>query len=236
MKLICGLHGFLGDPSDFDLWANQLGLDTENCYFPGLLDSKTPLKPNKCLQEWAESFNDCISDNFKQTEKTLIGYSLGGRLALHALLDNPDMWDRVILLSTNPGLLTYEEKKTRMIQDKKWAQRFTNEPLREVLNAWNEQPVLAGSSPIQHSATLEATMRFFPKILENWSLARQEIAAQDLKSVDYKIQWIMGKEDEKFISILNNLKSMNLAKNSYVHPSCGHRLLQCEAVPGSVTV
>ena len=96
---IYALHGFLGLPSD---WAEFNGLEGVS-----LFDTRLPA-PSAGLTQWGKAFNA-----FAEPGSLLLGYSLGGRLALHALCDNPGRWQGAILISAHPGLRCSKEKETR---------------------------------------------------------------------------------------------------------------------------
>ena len=55
-------------------------------------------------------------------KRALAGYSMGGRLALHALLEG-GAWDAAILIAPHPGLETGEERAARREADALWASR-----------------------------------------------------------------------------------------------------------------
>lgn len=116
------LPGFLGRENDWDFL-------------------KLPLTPvsitaKSSFLTWAQEFNQQVSGS----DNILIGYSMGARLALHALLDQPKKWQAAILLSCHPGL---KEPQDRLEQDKKWARRFETEPWESLMAEWNAQIVLA---------------------------------------------------------------------------------------------
>ena len=61
-------------------------------------------KPFQSFDDWTEDF--CARGEVKANgEKSiLLGYSLGGRLALHACLSRPDLWRGAIIVGAGPGL------------------------------------------------------------------------------------------------------------------------------------
>ena len=99
--LFVGLHGFLGRPKDWDLLFQKMRQQFPKAEFiaPDLFAS-LKFGPNLGLEEWAKRFNAYIIANFKRTpEKILLGYSMGGRLALHSLAKDFNLWQKIILLS-----------------------------------------------------------------------------------------------------------------------------------------
>src|ERR1700733_9757644 len=100
------LHGFLGKPEDWGGLNQGVldgGLEAVDLYDFSL----------SSLEEWAEQFNRYVQDDSARCNRCLIGYSLGGRLALHSLLQNPFLWDAAILISTHCGLESEEKKQER---------------------------------------------------------------------------------------------------------------------------
>jgi len=152
MKWHC-LHGFLGRSQDWDLVLPR-SLDSI-CYdlFSGQAD---PIPQS--LLEWGRWVNLKASsvaqegrpkDRIKArgSENILLGYSLGGRIGLHAILDEPDLWKVAVIVSAHPGLPELggpelaggpraaapgpaapgsraEDRRVRLEADQKWAVRF----------------------------------------------------------------------------------------------------------------
>src|SRR5690606_21950754 len=102
------------------------------------------LGPQNNFAAWAKNFNTWVTEITQGSPAYLVGYSLGGRLALHALKENPKLWQQVFLLSTNPGLQDDSARGIRARQDQAWAEKFKSDPWDEVLEHWNAQAVFDG--------------------------------------------------------------------------------------------
>lgn len=153
---IYALHGFLGLPSDWDRFNV----------------TAVAIRPAESLWEWAKAFNATIRE-----PALLIGYSLGARLAMHALLDQPTLWRGAIFVSGNTGLKTGHEARRR--QDEEWARKFMYDPWELVLGDWNRQPVFRGSRPIQRLEK-DYSRSELAKLLVHFSLSSQEDLSQKL--------------------------------------------------------
>ncbi len=80
----------------------------------------------------------------------LIGYSLGGRIALyHACRDRPAGLRGLFVEGAHPGLGNQEARDDRLRHDRAWAQRFAQQPLSQVLDDWYRQPVFSDLSVMQ---------------------------------------------------------------------------------------
>ena len=197
MKLFA-LHGFLGLPSDFNFLADFNFLDVE----------RIPIKPAKDLETWAEEFNRSIIRDGSHDKNVLIGYSMGGRLALHAWENRPTLWDKLILISTHPGLTNEEEKQKRIESDEKWARRFETEDWNSLMQAWNNQEVLKGMQIDR--AEKDYDRKELAAYLRNFSLGKQKV-------IEPQAIWLVGENDTKFRTRLNSL-------NPILVPNSGHRI------------
>ncbi len=116
------LHGALGSFRDWE------GLALPQCQAVNLWRSPA------CgdLFEWARWWAAEVAA--RDPHPSLLGYSMGGRLALHALLEDPSPWECAVIVSAHPGLKDAEERRKRLAA---WLSRFQNEPFQTVLRDWN---------------------------------------------------------------------------------------------------
>ena len=100
------LHGAVGHPSD---WGD----------FIPLLEPHAAVAPDLYGDEIA-SFDEIgkAINGAGQTGDVLIGYSMGGRLALHALIDSTAPWSKAVIIGADPGSGLDVE---RVARDTAWA-------------------------------------------------------------------------------------------------------------------
>ncbi|WP_413701178.1 alpha/beta fold hydrolase [Psychromonas sp. KJ10-10] len=143
------LHGFLGNRHD---WSDTVEIlkDDYHCVsidLPGHGASVTTpgsLKDgfNHCHQLIKDVINDLDIKQF-----TLIGYSLGGRIALdYARTQNDTRLTALLLESCHTGLTDDDEKERRFMQDHSWAKQFATESIVETLYDWYDQEVFSDLS------------------------------------------------------------------------------------------
>jgi 2-succinyl-6-hydroxy-2,4-cyclohexadiene-1-carboxylate synthase len=72
-----------------------------------------------------------------------VGYSLGGRLCLHAALAHPEMVDQLVLVGATAGLEDAEERAGRRAADSVLAGRLEAEGVEPFLRWWLGQPLFA---------------------------------------------------------------------------------------------
>ena len=158
----------------------------------------------------------------------LVGYSLGGRIALYyALYSQQEKYNLqgLIIEGGNLGLCDEEEKKVRWKNDVFWAQRFSCEMAKSVLNDWYQQTVFAHLTEGQRRALIEQRQANcgdnIARMLLATSLAKQPDLRPYVKNSPYPIYYFCGERDHKFKQMaLDN--QLNLS----VIPNAGHNAHQ----------
>lgn len=211
------LHGFLGHPKD---WLT-LNLAQHKHFHAYQILVDFPICP---FAEWAERFNQSLITHDTPKNNILIGYSLGGRLGLHSLLNQPKHWKAAIFLSTHPGLKTPEEKKTRMIKDHQWGERFEKDPWEILMRDWNAQDIFKHDLPIYREES-DYDRLSLSKALATWSLGAQDDVHEKIALLEIPILWMVGEKDLKFLRLSSQLKFKHPQSKLYVVSEFGHRLI-----------
>lgn len=208
------LHGFLGLPSDWDFLKTFSSFEKTIISY-SLYDEITS------LEAWAQAFNKKIS-----TDETnvLIGYSLGGRLALHALIDNPALWEKVVIISTHPGLAAESEKKTRRSLDQKWALSFLQDSWNPLIKDWNLQEVFCGYANSFARKECDFSRQALAKVLLNYSLATQQNLEKKISRLPQPILWIAGEKDMRYKSLALAQRFQNPQSEAWIASDAGHRV------------
>lgn len=203
------LHGFLGKPSDWDFLNADFNVHAHE------------IAANNTLWQWAAEFNQKIRSKEK---KILLGYSLGGRLALHALLDNPQQWSGAIIVSAHPGFTTDEERTKRFQQDMEWAKRFAHEPWERLMQEWNANPIFNKTKPPFTRYETDYVRENLCNILQNWSLGKQENLQPHLSKVSIPILWIAGENDTRYASLAKTLNMAHPKSQRWIASNAAHRV------------
>lgn len=155
----------------------------------------------------------------------LIGYSMGGRLALQALLAAPGHWAGAVIVSAHPGLVA-EERAARVAADAVWARDAREDNWADFLKKWHEQGVLESDENWRWGdrGDLESRREAVARSFEEWSLGRQEDLRSSLAELQTPILWLTGEKDAKFCALAEELAA---AAKNIVHKtirSAGHRV------------
>ncbi|KAF3363160.1 hypothetical protein PHSC3_000347 [Chlamydiales bacterium STE3] len=209
---LIALPGFLGNPKDWDCFqAKNLGVHE---FIP------TALPERNSFTEFARQFNSYAAKISSQ--RVLMGYSMGGRLALHALINQPKIWTKAILISTHPGLTLDPEKEVRLSNDNQWAETFLYEPWESAIKKWSSQAIFKESKGVFNRQ--ENNRPFLASCLKNYSLGCQENLRAALADLEMPILWITGKKDKKFSLIAKQLIFKNSSSKWVVIEDAGHRV------------
>jgi 2-succinyl-6-hydroxy-2,4-cyclohexadiene-1-carboxylate synthase len=220
MYQIHALHGFLGRPTD---WEICKPLESPHVSFLAHdLFKDLPIQP---FSLWTKAFNPYILSFDKPGQHpVMMGYSLGGRLGLQALLQAPNQWKAAIFISTHPGLTAEQEKKARYQADKLWAKRFEREAWKTLMTDWNDQEVFKGQHGQLERKEADFNRTHLTEALRTWSLGKQENDVTAISRLNIPILWMVGERDLKFVQLANSLTFKHPLSKVLVVPNAFHRL------------
>lgn len=228
-----------------EMSSNELGGNVEIIRHPEICTATS-------WSSWTESFIQQFKARAAESslshptnQRYLIGYSLGGRLALQIFLQAPELWDHLFIIAAHPGLTSHNEQMQRLTSDKLWADRFRTEDWSSVINAWNNQPIFANTATPAREATQisehsgpgsfappapKLNRQALAQALNLFSLGHQpQLNPAKLKQEKHRITWIVGQKDEKFRLLYNQLAKDGIIGRLHCLPESGHRALLDDA-------
>lgn len=148
---------------------------------------------------------------FTPRKVTLVGYSMGARIALHMALRCPTKVKGAVILSGSPGLKDALMRKIRKAKDDSKACSLIAHGLELFLDNWYSGELwksLRGhprfkdilASRLQHS-----DLHALAKVLSDSSVGRQMPLWDDLKNCEVPLRLIIGAKDQKFKSIADKM-------------------------------
>ncbi len=226
------LHGFLGVPSDWNGVLERLtyeikGSDVTPTYHVLDYFNQPNLSPKHSFENVATEFINVIESKATSSRKILVGYSLGGRLALHIFEKKPELFERLVCVSTNPGFKSsdLEEMMERDSKDQYWSELFLHGDWNEVVQKWNHQDVFSDSvnEPERESGNYRRDL--LAKSLLNWSLAKQTNKRDLMRRFPKNITVAVGERDKKFLELTRGLLNEIPDIGIKIIPQSSHRVL-----------
>jgi 2-succinyl-6-hydroxy-2,4-cyclohexadiene-1-carboxylate synthase len=228
--IILFLHGFLGDRHEFQLISNQLTNEYQclSIDLPGHGDTQVTRDSDYEMKPTARAIIATL-DQLQISHCFLVGYSMGGRLALYLTLRFPDRFTGTVLESASPGLKTEAERKARSQRDWQLAAELETMDFTEFLRQWYGQPLFA--SLVRSPG--------FERMLERRRQNRSDGLAKSLRYLGTGAQpdlWaeleknrvplllLVGEWDQKFMAINGEMRSLCSSAQMQVVENCGHNV------------
>jgi 2-succinyl-6-hydroxy-2,4-cyclohexadiene-1-carboxylate synthase len=231
LPIILFLHGFLGDCHDFyqvisflnndfccltvDLpgHGNTIVTGGDDCYNMentalGLIQLLNILNIDKCF---------------------LVGYSMGGRLALYLTINFPDKFTKVVLESASPGLKTQEEQLLRIARDSQLAQELETKDFKAFLNNWYAQPIFSSLKKYSDfDSMIERRLENKPselaKSLRNLSTGIQPSLWEKIQYNQIPLLLLVGEYDDKFKAINQEISAISKVSQLKIVRNSGHNI------------
>lgn len=214
---IFALHGFLGRPSDWTTLfeCSDLSIHTYDLF-------KDPPLP---FSQWASKFNKYVRNiTSKQNSRILLGYSLGSRLALYLLADDPELWNAAVFISAHPGLISQDEKAKRMEIDATWAGKFETLEWNCLMKEWNERDVFNSDTVRFDRLECDYSRKILSSVLKTWSLSQQKDFRKFLKEAKIPILWMTGSQDTTYEELASQVQLTHPVSRKCSINGAGHRV------------
>lgn len=229
--IILLLHGFTCDCQDFDPIISLLS-QSYCCLavdLPG--HGKTQVSGDETcynMSNTAQALIDLL-DDLQINKCFLLGYSMGGRLALYMTLHFPDRFEKVVLESASPGLKTEKERSHRMESDLHIAQKLENSNFKEFLLSWYDRPLFQSLKNSPNFARLiETRLANNPielaKSLRNMGTGNQPSLWEKLAQNQIPLLLLAGEYDDKFKTINAEIASLCPAASLKIISKAGHNV------------
>jgi 2-succinyl-6-hydroxy-2,4-cyclohexadiene-1-carboxylate synthase len=154
-RTVLALHGFGGSGASWDDVAAAAGDDLRivapDLRGHGTAAHRRPVDLAGVLEDLRPLLRDAAAAS-TSGRATIAGYSLGGRVGLHLALAEPDLVERMVLVSSTSGIEDEEERRARRASDEAQAARLEREGLEAFADRWATLPLWDGDPPAARAA------------------------------------------------------------------------------------
>lgn len=225
------LHGFTGCSEN---WSSQVDAFTRRYQLIridllGHGKSEAPQDADRYqMEESAEDIATLIN-GITTPPVHLLGYSMGGRLALFVALARPALVKSLILESASPGLKTEAERQERRKKDSELALAIERDGIPSFVDQWEQLPLFASQSSLPPEARrtlreqrLHNSATGLANSLRGMGTGRQPSLWGRLPELDVPLLVLVGEFDLKFRRIAGELVRLVPRAQLHVVPGAGH--------------
>jgi len=218
------VHGFAGTAGSWDLFTNHL--DRQR-YRPIAVDLRGHGQ-NAALRPI--SFETCIDDLLVAAPAsfTLVGYSLGGRLALQLALAAPQRVERLVLVSTGAGIKDDAARAARLESDLALADRLDRLSIVQFASEWLAGPLFVeDSEEAQDLARTEIEKNSPANLacaLRGLSVGEMEPLWERLGEISAPTTVVAGENDEAYVALAKQMSSAIGDSETQIIQGAGHAL------------
>ena len=156
----------------------------------------------------------------------LAGYSMGGRLALHAALALPERVRRLVLIGASPGIGDPGERDERRAADDRLAAEVERMTIEVFAERWARTDVLADQPADVRTAVHHDRLRSTPAglaaALRGLGTGALPSLWERLPELDVAVELVVGERDAKFQAIAAEMAAALADARVHVVAGAGH--------------
>ena len=231
-QTIVMLHGFTGSVMTWDetrKWLDDYRVITIDLIGHGNTDS--PQDISLYTMENQVEILESVFEQLNLTDFALLGYSMGGRVALSYAVAMPHRINHLILESASPGLKTEEERASRRAADQKLAERIVSKGIQSFVAEWENIPLFATQKNLPLSVQqkirderLSQRTIGLSNSLIGMGTGSQKSLWLHLGDLSFPATIITGEYDEKFCKIGLEMKKLIQNANYFKINGVGHAI------------
>jgi len=223
------LHGFMGSSRDWDGVIRGFGHTTFSLAvdLPGH-GASTGLPDEAYTMPGTAQALLAVLDEREIERCAVVGYSMGGRLALYLALHHPERCSRLVLASASPGLQKAGEQAARRAVDEARARRLEAGDVDAFLNDWYRQPLFA--SLARHPSLAETMVaqrlrndpRELARSLRGMGTGSQPSLWERLGALSVATLAVAGALDAKYVAVAGRMAALSPCVRAVMVPEAGH--------------
>jgi 2-succinyl-6-hydroxy-2,4-cyclohexadiene-1-carboxylate synthase len=224
------LHGFTGSAETwrpfFEAWHGfrLVALDLH-----GHGESDAPADPARygvaqCLEDIV-----AVLDAMEVERTALLGYSMGGRIALHFALEHPNRLSAAVLESASPGIEDEAERAKRVEADEELARNLERDGLEAFIDYWQSIPLWASQASLPNELREELHQQRLRNSVIGLANSLRGIGAGTMPPVYHRLSeikvptmLIAGALDERYAELARQMRLRIADSTLWIIQDAGH--------------
>jgi len=219
------LHGFTGSGRNWEELASKLrGWQIVAPDLPGHGGTEAPAGAMPVVAQDLVSLLDALGID----QALVIGYSMGGRLALHLAVEAPERVRGLVVIGATPGLADAEARAARLAADEVLAKQIESD-FDGFVRDWEALPLFASQralAPESQERIREIRRSHSPdalaKALRLLGTGAQPPLQARMSGLQMPVLWVVGEYDAKFRAIAQAVQPLLPAARFAILPYAGH--------------
>jgi 2-succinyl-6-hydroxy-2,4-cyclohexadiene-1-carboxylate synthase len=182
--------------------------------------------PSELLDHAEHSFEGRMREISESGANVLVGYSLGGRLALGAALHSPDSITAVVLVGSTAGIDEGPMRAQRAEADEKLASWMEAMPIEDIVALWERQPLFADQSEslveAQRPGRLSHDPRDLALVLRTAGQGALDPVWHELPELELPLLAIAGARDEGYCAAARRIARTAPKASAAIVEDAGH--------------
>ena len=222
------LHGFTGSAAAMAPFTSRLPEPVLALDLPG--HGSGPISDDPADYTMAAAVSGVVSATSHLERFALVGYSMGGRVALHVALTLPDRIVALALIGARDGINDPAERAERIAADEALADRIESEGIEWFADYWADRPLFATQRSrllSEQQAELRAQRlgcdpRGLAQSLRGMGAGAVEPVGCLLGELVMPCALIAGADDAKFAAIAQQMAAAMPRATVFSIPDAGH--------------
>jgi len=178
------------------------------------------------MKEILEHAAGSLSAGTPAGRPVLVGYSLGGRLALRAALREPESFAGVVTVGATAGIEEGPMRVQRAEADEKLASWMEAMPIEDIVALWERQPLFADQSETlvdeQRAGRLSHDPRSLSLLLRTAGQGTLDPVWHELRTLELPLLAIAGARDDGYSAAAKRIASTAPRARAAIVEEAGH--------------
>ncbi len=225
-----GLHGFTGSGADFAPWFAELS-DTLSWEAPDLPGHGSLAGAMASELASMDACNAMLRARIESASRPVIvvGYSLGGRVALNFASQFSHLIAGLVLIGANPGLRDEGLRQERLRWEQELCERLRRDGVQAFMNYWQALPIIETQKRIPENVwhrmqerRLISNAEGLIQSIRTMGTGRMTALWENLRGLNCPVLYCAGQEDEKYCAIGREVAEL-VPQGQFVSvPGAGH--------------